>query len=124
MQTLKTSVIVVLLLVVLYGVYEVLNRPPDKPPKEIAEVESQLEDLEIGLGGPAQSSSFEPTFSASSEPGTTSTFPGGTMPNFDAPPVYGAAASLISYVAVTLFRYKKIKPVKLPSEYQKGGGQA
>ena len=32
MQTLKTAVVVVLLLVVFYGVYEMLNRPPDAPP--------------------------------------------------------------------------------------------
>ena len=38
MQTLKTAVVVVLLLVVFYGVYEMLNRPPSQPPKEVAEV--------------------------------------------------------------------------------------
>ena len=36
MQTLKTAVVVVLLLVVFYGVYEMLNRPPDAPPEEVA----------------------------------------------------------------------------------------
>ena len=30
---------------------------------------------------------------------------------------YGGVASLLSYLAVTLVIYKKIKPTKLPSEY-------
>ena len=89
MQTLKTAVIVVLLLVVLYGVYEVLNRPPDKPPQEVAEVESKLEDLNIGFGGPADSPASDSTFSTSAAQGAASSFPGGSLPNFEAPPVYG-----------------------------------
>lgn len=89
MQTLKTAVIVVLLLVVLYGVYEVLNRPPDKPPQEVAEVESKLEDLNIGFGGPAESPASDSTFSPSAAQGAASSFPGGSLPNFEAPPVYG-----------------------------------
>jgi lipoprotein-anchoring transpeptidase ErfK/SrfK len=88
-QTLKTAVIVVLLLVVLYGVYEVLNRPLATPPQEIARVESQLEELDIGLGGPAESSSVDALPTTPTNPTTTSAFPGGTMPDFEAPPVYG-----------------------------------
>jgi Na+/proline symporter len=30
---------------------------------------------------------------------------------------YGGAVSLLSYVAVTFLIYKKIKPIRLPSEY-------
>lgn len=89
MQTLKTAVIVVLLLVVLYGVYEVLNRPPDKPPQEVAEVESKLEDLDIGFGGPADSPTSGSTFSPPVEQSAASSFPGGSLPNFEAPPVHG-----------------------------------
>ena len=55
MQTLKTAVVVVLLLVVLYGAYDILTRPAPEPPPEIA---SALEDSdtlappEIGFEGP------------------------------------------------------------------------
>jgi SSS family solute:Na+ symporter len=30
---------------------------------------------------------------------------------------YGGAASFISYIVVTLIRYKRIEPIRLPSEY-------
>lgn len=39
MQTLKTAVVVILLLVVFYGVYEMLTRPPDAPPREVAQMD-------------------------------------------------------------------------------------
>ncbi len=53
MQTLKTAVVVVLLLVVFYGVYEMLNRPPDEPPRAVVEAQMQgmsLDVPDIGLG--------------------------------------------------------------------------
>ena len=40
MQTLKTAVVVVLLLVVFYGVYEMLNRPPDETPTAVVEAQN------------------------------------------------------------------------------------
>lgn len=62
MQTLKTAGVVVLLLVVFYGVYEMLNRPPAQPPEELAAIEDMPftpPDIDIGmsspgLGGPSQ----------------------------------------------------------------------
>ena len=52
METLKTAVIVVLLLAVLYGAYVVLNRPEaPPPPAEIAWHEQQaMEPLQIDFG--------------------------------------------------------------------------
>ena len=61
MQTLKTAVVVVLLLVVFYGVYEMLNRPPDELPKAVAEAQLEgmsLEVPEIGLGDVADDDLF------------------------------------------------------------------
>lgn len=56
MQTLKTAVVVVLLLVVFYGVYETLNRAPDAPPPAVADLPpAVMDDLEIDLGAPTAS---------------------------------------------------------------------
>ncbi len=51
MQTLKTAIVVVLLLVVFYGVYEMLNRPPGEEPPDVASLDSSaMADLDIDLG--------------------------------------------------------------------------
>lgn len=60
MQTLKTAIIVVLLLVVFYGVYEMLNTPPAKEPPSVAELTPDATaelDIDMGSesGGPAVS---------------------------------------------------------------------
>ncbi|HFB98705.1 MAG TPA: LysM peptidoglycan-binding domain-containing protein [Bryobacterales bacterium] len=46
-QTIKTAIVVVLLLVVLYGAYDVLTRPAPEPPPEVAEILEQEDLLEI-----------------------------------------------------------------------------
>ncbi len=65
MQTLKTAVVVVLLLVVFYGVYEMLNRPPDPPPAEVAQMDDMpFDPPEVQFGEPASAASagvIEPT---------------------------------------------------------------
>ena len=64
MQTLKTAVVVVLLLVVFYGVYEMLNRPPDAPPVEVAQLEDMpFDPPEVQFGEAARSGMTEPTVS-------------------------------------------------------------
>lgn len=54
METIKTAVVVVLLLAVLYGVFVVLNKPDLTPPPEAAgwngETEAML-DVELGAPG-------------------------------------------------------------------------
>ena len=51
MQTLKTAIVVVLLLVVFYGVYEMLNRPPGQAPPEVAQLAADATaELDIDLG--------------------------------------------------------------------------
>ena len=57
MQTLKTAIVVVLLLVVFYGVYEMLNRPPDEPPPGVAEL-PELTQPEIDFGNLDDGSRF------------------------------------------------------------------
>ena len=57
MDTLKTAVIVVLLLAVVYGAYVVLNKPDAPLPQEIAWHEQKAtEPLQIDLGSPTQTS--------------------------------------------------------------------
>lgn len=65
MQTFKTAVVVVLLLIVFYGVYEMLNRPPDAPPSGVAELdEIPFDPPEIQFGMAASPTAAAPTFSA------------------------------------------------------------
>jgi lipoprotein-anchoring transpeptidase ErfK/SrfK len=64
-QTLKTAVVVVLLLVVFYGVYEMLNRPPDAPPPEVA---ATMDDMpfdppDVQFGDVSRGGMAEPTVS-------------------------------------------------------------
>lgn len=64
MQTLKTAVVVVLLLVVFYGVYEVLNRPPVDPPQEVAAMDDQeIAPPEISFGSSPMPGNTEPLVS-------------------------------------------------------------
>ena len=64
MQTLKTAVVVVLLLVVFYGVYEMLNRPPDAPPADVAQLEDMpFDPPEVQFGEAARDPAAEPTVS-------------------------------------------------------------
>jgi len=50
-QTLKTAIVVVLLLVVFYGVYEMLNRPPAEAPPAVATLPPDATaELDIDLG--------------------------------------------------------------------------
>ncbi|MFO7901451.1 MAG: L,D-transpeptidase family protein [Planctomycetota bacterium] len=61
MQTLKTAIIVVLLLVVFYGVYEMLNSPPAEEPPEVANLSPDATaelDIDLGseFGGPGSGS--------------------------------------------------------------------
>lgn len=64
MQTLKTAVVVVLLLVVFYGVYEMLSRPPDAPPAEVAQLEDmQFDPPEVQFGDALHDPLSEPAVS-------------------------------------------------------------
>ena len=47
MQTIKTAIVVVLLLVVLYGAYDVLTRPEPTPPPEVAALLEDAEAIEM-----------------------------------------------------------------------------
>ncbi len=83
MQTLKTAVVVVLLLVVFYGVYEMLNRPPGEAPPEVASLDSSATaDVDIDLGD--FSTDLEPIDSGvptgSTPRNTTMAIPGTTPP--------------------------------------------
>ena len=69
MQTLKTAVVVVLLLVVFYGVYEMLNRPPDEPPPGVAEL-PELTQPEIDFGNLDDGSAFDQVISVPAESAT------------------------------------------------------
>jgi lipoprotein-anchoring transpeptidase ErfK/SrfK len=63
-QTLKTAVVVVLLFVVFYGVYEMLNRPPDAPPGDVAAMEEMpFDPPEVQFGEAARSPLAEPAAS-------------------------------------------------------------
>jgi LysM repeat protein len=63
-QTLKTAVVVVLLLVVFYGVYEMLNRPPVEAPPSVADLPPDVtDDLQIDMGD-----AFDPGSGPSSGP--------------------------------------------------------
>lgn len=58
MDTLKTAVVVVLLLAVLYGVYVALNQPDQEVPEEIAWAQQQAtEPLQVDFGATAGSTS-------------------------------------------------------------------
>ncbi len=64
MQTLKTAVVVVLLFVVFYGVYEMLNRPPDPPPGDVAAMEEMpFDPPEVQFGEATRSPLAEPAVS-------------------------------------------------------------
>lgn len=93
MQTFKTAVVVVLLLIVFYGVYEMLNRPPDAPPAGVAQLdEIPFDPPEIQFGRATAPSSVEPTFSVPSvsDVGTPSSpFPPPSLAS--APEVPGAS---------------------------------
>lgn len=54
METIKTAVVVVLLLAVLYGVFVVLNKPDLTPPPEVADWNTEsAEMLDVDLGAPS-----------------------------------------------------------------------
>ena len=86
MQTLKTAVIVVLLLVVFYGVYEMLNRPPDEPPEDVAQIDAMAFDPpEIQFGESTDAALVQPAASASPT-GTASSFVPPAPPSTVPPP--------------------------------------
>jgi lipoprotein-anchoring transpeptidase ErfK/SrfK len=64
-DTLKTAVVVVLLLAVLYGVYVVLNKPGEPFPEPAAWQQPPMEPLQIDVGGFDSDSSFGATPSPS-----------------------------------------------------------
>ncbi|MFW6172057.1 MAG: L,D-transpeptidase family protein [Planctomycetota bacterium] len=93
MQTLKTAIIVVLLLVVFYGVYEMLNTPPAEEPSEVANLPPDATaelDIDIGseFGGPGGGSSESwpsgpPPDPSTFEPSSPETAPASeTAPDF------------------------------------------
>jgi LysM repeat protein len=65
-ETIKTAVVVVLLLAVMYGVYVVLNKPELEPPPEVALQQESVESLEVDTGIPD-------TFGPLQTPGTDNT---------------------------------------------------
>ncbi|MHB8953728.1 MAG: L,D-transpeptidase family protein [Pirellulaceae bacterium] len=83
MQTLKTAVVVVLLLVVFYGVYETLNRPPDAPPEDVAALEDMPFDppeVQFGeMGGDPRSEPATSFPTVSSQGAMESPVPPDTM---------------------------------------------
>lgn len=87
MQTLKTAIIVVLLLVVFYGVYEMLNSPPAEEPPEVVNLPTDATaelDIDLGteFGGPGgESGEAWPADSAPDSNG------------FGAPPPFAEASS-------------------------------
>ncbi len=96
MQTLKTAVVVVLLLVVFYGVYEVLNRPPAEPPREVAAMDEQeIVPPAISFGDASAPGSTEPLVSIPSAGPSSDTMGASTAPatsQFPAMPVDTAAS--------------------------------
>jgi len=100
-ETLKTAVIVVLLLAVLYGVYLVLNKTDATPPPEIAWDDQAMEPLQIEYADAGPAASFatdEPSVGMQSSadrfstpsipapnPGVESTEPQDPDPLIDAP---------------------------------------
>ena len=84
MQTLKTAVVVLLLLVVFYGVYEMLNRPPDAPPKEVAAMDDMsFAPPDINFGNATGDKTLEPMVSVpATEPAASPVSP---VPNLTAP---------------------------------------
>lgn len=114
MQTLKTAVVVVLLLVVFYGVYEMLSRPPDAPPAEVAQLEDmQFDPPEVQFGdaplhdplsepavsvppvttnGPVESPVPPHSMTAADPPGASAAYPVANAPDAStAYPVAGGA---------------------------------
>ncbi len=90
MQTLKTAVVVVLLLVVFYGVYEMLNRPPDEPPRAVVEAQMQgmtLDVPSIGLGDLDDGESLGPVPPLAASPADPEPIGNAPAP----PPPYGSA---------------------------------
>lgn len=69
MQTIKTSIVVILLLAVLYGAYTVINQPPPKLPPEVAEMTTDMWDDEPAVAfsdGPG-TDGIQPVFGSSLE---------------------------------------------------------
>ena len=64
MQTIKTSIVVVLLLAVLYGAYTVINQPPPQLPPEVAEMSTEMWDDQpvVAFSDSDGTQSFQPTF--------------------------------------------------------------
>jgi lipoprotein-anchoring transpeptidase ErfK/SrfK len=67
-ETLKTAVIVVLLLAVLYGVYLVLNKPEPTPPGDLAWEAQAMQPLQVDLGGSGETASFSDASATALEP--------------------------------------------------------
>ena len=53
METIKTAIVVVLLLAVLYGVYAVLSKPQLEPPPEVTWGDGAIEAPQVEIGIPA-----------------------------------------------------------------------
>ena len=51
MQTLKTALLVVFMLIAIYGAYMIISKPPVKPPEEVSQLtEDDLKAPDIGIG--------------------------------------------------------------------------
>ena len=51
MQTLKTALLVVFMLIAVYGAYMIISKPPTKPPAEVSQLTSEdLKAPDIGIG--------------------------------------------------------------------------
>ncbi|MFP6576614.1 MAG: hypothetical protein VB912_15755, partial [Pirellulaceae bacterium] len=51
MQTLKTALLVVFMLIAVYGAYMIISKPPAKPPVEVTQLtEKDLQAPDIGIG--------------------------------------------------------------------------
>ncbi len=71
MQTLKTAVVVVLLLVVLYGAYDILTRPVPEPPPEVASALGDSDSLappDVQFEGPVVVNPDQPASDQSPAP--------------------------------------------------------
>ena len=103
MDTLKTSIVVVLLLAVLYGVYVILNKPTDQPlPQELAWQTMEPPQVELGsFEQAAPGLDAKPTTAPPAPPAWTSagsdgrseleTSPTSESPNIAAPDLLGSA---------------------------------
>lgn len=78
MQTIKTAVVVVLLLVVLYGAYDIITRPTPEPPPEVAAALADADDLtppDVGFEDPVVVSPEQPDGQQSPAPPLGETAP-------------------------------------------------